>query len=221
MKLKAIGEALLDMLYPRGLTCACCGREAIVDEDMLCEDCAGGTERFVSAPLIENVAGYTAGLNYNDVSGGMVKQLKYGGKTYLAPVLAGLVRVPKSWEIDAVTPVPLHPNRLRERGFNQSELIARELCKRYGFELAPHLLERTSDTASQAGLSGAARRRNLKGAFRASEECRGLTVLLVDDVRTTGSTLSACASALLGAGCKRVYAATVCYAPEHGRTDRV
>lgn len=217
MKLNEIGEALLDVLYPKRLACACCGREAAVNEDSLCEDCASGLERFNSAPALAGVEGYTSGLVYNDVSGGMVKQLKYAGRLYLAPVLAEYIDLPKSWKIDAVIPVPLHRSRLRQRGYNQSELIAKALCKRCGLALEPGLLARVSDTASQAGLSGAARKRNLRNAFSADEGCKGLSVLLIDDVRTTGATLAECAAELKRAGCSKVYAATVCYSPEHNR----
>ena len=206
-------EKLLDVLYPRGLACASCGREAVVGEYDLCGDCGSGIELFNAAPYLNNVSGYTAAFIYNDVSGRMVKRLKYSGKTYLAPTLAAAIALPEDWNIDAVVPVPLHKNRVRERGFNQSELIAAELCKRYGLELRPELLKRTEDTAQQAGLSGAQRRRMLKNAFAASEECHGLSLLLVDDVRTTGTTLAACAAELVRRGASRVYAATVCYSP--------
>ena len=207
-------EKLLDVLYPRGLVCASCGREAVVDENGLCEDCAGGLELYNAAPPIKNIFDCTAAYVYNDVSGRMVKKLKYGGKTYLAQTLADAITLPEDWKIDAVVPVPLHKNRVRRRGFNQSELIAEALCNRYGLELRPELLSRSADTVQQAGLSGAARRRMLKEAFTGSEDCRGLSVLLVDDVRTTGTTLACCAAELVKCGCARVYAATVCYAKD-------
>ncbi len=208
-------NGLLDVFYPRGLTCAACGREAEVNHQGLCRDCAEGLEVFVAAPLIKGVDGYTAPLIYNDVSGAMVKGLKYYDKRYLAPVLAGLIELPEKWNIDFVVPVPLYIDRERQRGFNQSELIAKHLCKRCGLQMNNDLLRRVKDTGQLAGLTGEARRRSLKQAFSASEECMGKSLLLLDDVRTTGTTLLECAAELKRKGASKVYAATVCFAKEH------
>ena len=210
-RFEAFRERVLDLIFPRRLACASCGREAAVDGHCLCEDCADGLELFVAAPILKNVSGYTAPLIYNDVSARMVKRLKYNGRRYLAPVIAEFIELPESWEIDRVVPVPLYASRQRKRGFNQSELIARELCKRYGLEMDTKLLKRVADTGQLVGLPGAARKRSLKGAFLADEACRGLNVLLVDDVRTTGATLTECAAELKRVGCGNVYAATFCF----------
>lgn len=211
----AFRERLLDLVYPRRLVCAACGREAVVNAQCLCEDCAEGLELFVAAPLLKNVSGYTAPLIYNDVSGRMVKRLKYNDRRYLAPVLADFIEIPSSWHIDRVVPVPLYYSRQRKRGFNQSELIANELCKKYGLTMDTGLLQRVVDTGQLVGRTGAARRRSLKGAFLADEGCRGLNVLLVDDVRTTGTTLSECAAELKRKGCGSIYAATVCFTKDN------
>jgi ComF family protein len=107
--------------------------------------------------------------------------------------------------------VPLHPRRLRERGFNQSELIARALGRRTGLPVLARALARRRDTPSQAGLSAAERRRNVAGAFEARRPAcvEGQTVVLVDDVLTTGATVRACAAALRRAGAARVRVLTV------------
>jgi len=215
MLIDRMRDALYDTIYPPGLVCACCLREAVVRENGLCEECDSGLEAFNAAPLIKNTEGFTAALIYNDVSGRMIKNLKYNGKRWLAPVLAGFIQLPDEWRIDAVVPVPLYKKRQRERGFNQSELIAKSLCERYGLMLEASLLKRVVDTDTQTRRSGAARRNALKKAFSADEACRGLSVLLVDDVRTTGSTLYECTSALKRSGCKAVYAVTVCFAKDH------
>ena len=98
--------------------------------------------------------------------------------------------------------MPLHPARRRERGFNQSELLAEALADHLGVPHVPGLIERVRATPAQARLGPAARRRNLRGAFRVPHPSRlaGRRVLVVDDVITTGSTLEACLDALDSAG---------------------
>ena len=112
-----------------------------------------------------------------------------------------------------VVPVPLHPRKLRQRGFNQSELIAREALRRGRIpaELVGKFLVRQRETVPQAGLTRHQRRENIRGAFavRDGKAVRGRDVLLVDDVFTTGTTISECARVLLRAGAESVAAATV------------
>ena len=131
--------------------------------------------------------------------------LKYRGHRHLAPLLADLLRPHLPAGIDAIVPVPLHSSRLAERGYNQSELLARSL----GPPVASGVLVRTRPTPPQAGLNQAERLANVRGAFAAPSRLDGRRVLLVDDVCTTGATLSACARTLRRAGAERVLAVTV------------
>jgi ComF family protein len=112
-----------------------------------------------------------------------------------------------------LVPVPLHKNRRRARGFNQSELIARSAAKDLSprLELDSRILVRQRDTISQVGLSREERMENVRGAFQvnAPERVRGRILIVVDDVMTTGTTLSECARVLKQAGAERVWAATV------------
>ncbi len=111
-----------------------------------------------------------------------------------------------------VVPVPLHAGRLRERGFNQSEELARAALKlRPGFEMSTRVLVRRRATASQIGLTRHQRRANLRGAFAvvAAEQIAARDVILVDDVFTTGTTVSECARILRRSGASRVFIATV------------
>jgi ComF family protein len=105
-----------------------------------------------------------------------------------------------------LVPVPLHPRRLRERGFNQSELLAQALGRRSGLVVAPEALVRRKETPPQTGLTAAARRSNVSGAFTVRRRSRvaGRVVVLVDDVVTTGATARACAAALRAAGTTEV-----------------
>ncbi len=205
-------KKLKSLLFPPSLACISCGREALVDEEGFCDTCRQGLELFNAAPPLKNVEDYTAAYVYNDVSSAPVKRLKYNDAKYLAKPLAAVIRIPDQWQIDAVVPVPLYYKHEAKRGFNQSELIAKHLCRRIGVPLDNGLLMRIADTKQQASMSEAGRRRNVKNAFSADEACGGKSLLLIDDVRTTGSTLEECAKELKKAGAARVYAATVCFA---------
>jgi ComF family protein len=120
----------------------------------------------------------------------------------LGDLLAAAVGVHRSAIADAVVvPVPLHPARLAERGYNQAALLAARVARRVGAPMRPLLLARDRDTSQQARLDRRARIENMAGAFRVREpeRVRGRAVLLVDDVCTTGATLGACATVLLEA----------------------
>lgn len=123
-----------------------------------------------------------------------------------------------SWPIDVVVPVPLGRKRMQERGYNQVDLIARPLSLALGLDYRPAALKRKRETVSQVGLSAVERRNNMQNAFLADAlVVRGKTVLVMDDVSTTGSTLSSCSEALLQSGAKDVFALTVARAlPHHG-----
>ena len=127
-----------------------------------------------------------------------------------------------SVEVDLVAAVPLHERRLAERGYNQAELLAVEFCRVARLpHLAPGMLARQKSTEHQVGLGLQERRRNVEGAFTWNgPSLQSATVLLIDDVATTGSTLNACAEALLQAGAGALWALTAARAvvkPGHDR----
>ncbi len=122
------------------------------------------------------------------------------------------------WSVDLVVPVPLGRQRMYERGYNQVGLVASPLAALLGWRYSSQVLARVRETRSQVGLSVAERKENVAGAFRANAvPASGKTILLMDDVATTGATLVSCADALLKAGAQTVYALTLARAlPHHG-----
>ena len=141
----------------------------------------------------------------------LLHELKYRGRRRVAPRLAeALLQTPEVGRVlgggHVLLPVPLHPKKRRARGFNQSELLAREIGSRAGLPVAASALKRLKNTRPQTGLSAAARRVNMRGAFaiRKRAAVEGRVVVLVDDVVTTGATSLACARALRAAGAPEV-----------------
>jgi ComF family protein len=137
----------------------------------------------------------------------LIHLYKYSGMKPLARPLAKYLDriVPDDQQYDAIVPVPLHWRKRWQRGFNQSEILARHLGKVRGIPVS-NALRRKRPTATQAGLASAGRRRNVAGAFELSSRAKlaGTRLLLIDDVMTTGATASACAGVLKRGGAKSV-----------------
>jgi ComF family protein len=142
-----------------------------------------------------------------------VHKFKYKGVTALAEPLGGLMA--EYWSkhrtpVDVLVPVPLHKSRLRERGFNQAALLARQLSKQIDVAVNEHTLVRQRATASQVDLNTEERKKNVRDAFLCTTSALAdRRVLLIDDVCTTGSTLEACAVALKDGGTRSVQALTL------------
>lgn len=146
-------------------------------------------------------------VSYEGVARRMALNLKFGDRTELAPTMARWMLRPGAEllaEADAVAPVPLHRGRFFRRRFNQSAELARALCALSGRPFLPDAVERTRATRQQVGLGAREREANVRGAFRVAPSMRGLVdgrrILVVDDVYTTGMTVSAVARALKKAG---------------------
>ena len=138
-----------------------------------------------------------------------IHSLKYRGLKAAAPELAELLarylaEHPIPGNIIIPVPVPLHPRRLRSKGYNQSALLAKTLSKNLGLEMNQRLMTRTRNTPPQVNASLVDRRDNVQGSFRCDGPVDNRAVIFVDDVATTGSTLSACAAALKAAGAASV-----------------
>jgi ComF family protein len=197
-----------DLATPLAVGCSRCGVPAAGIALDACAACRVRPPAFATARALGPYVADGAG----NVLARVVQQLKYHGGRALAAPLADLLASRYPFALDALlVPVPLHRSRLRSRGYNQALLLARGLARRRGLALAPRLLERTRPTAEHAHLDAAARRRNVREAFRlrAGGALAGRTVVLVDDVLTTGATADACARALHAGGAGAVHVFTV------------
>lgn len=218
--LRALSKLVAEALSPPG--CASCDA-AVPSERVFCPACARSLDRSrdpaAGAELLGAAAeacppGLERAVAFSSFGGSVataLRRLKYEDRPDLARPLGHLLRrAARAAELDGdvVVPVPLHPRRLAERGFNQAALLASEVADELAIPLAARALERARDTPQQAMLDRGARLANVASAFRAREPLtiRGRRVLLVDDVLTTGATLSACAQALVGAGAVSVAA---------------
>ncbi|SRR5579883_2604670 len=199
--------------------CAACDAPARLLA-VFCGPCAARVQRADGAGGTDGTQGTDgaslAAFEYGGPVAEAIVRLKYGGRPDLARPLADLLwraLRPHGARLRgvAVVPVPLHPSRLAERGYNQSALIAARLARRLEATFLPLALARVRHTPAQATLDRAARMANLAGAFRARqpERVRGARVLVVDDVRTTGATVDACTRSLLQAGAAWVAHAVV------------
>ena len=139
----------------------------------------------------------------------------------IAAQMLGFVRLLR-WPVQILIPVPLGKKRLQERGYNQVALVAQPLAYAMGWRYEPQALWKTRETRSQVGLSISQRRENVDNAYQADATIvRAGRVLLMDDVATTGSTISACTHALLSAGAQDVFVLTIARALAHHSLNRV
>jgi ComF family protein len=116
----------------------------------------------------------------------------------------------QGWIVDIIVPVPLNKERLKERGYNQAEILSKPLAALVNKPYRPKSISRIKNTSTQVGLSLKERRQNVKDAFWADkQEILGKNIFIIDDVATTGSTLDACALALTNAGAKEIYGLTL------------
>jgi ComF family protein len=178
--------------------CSTCGLPLQATEIESCAACLARPPR---------IARTRSAVAYGELARGLAIKLKYGRKVAIARTMARYMAPLVSRADNAVfVPVPLHRTRLWRRGFNQSALVARELSRRLEIASAPSALKRIKRTPPLKGMSPLQRRKTVAGAFRIADKAAiaGKTVVLVDDVLTTGSTAEACARTLKRAGAARV-----------------
>ncbi|MCU0480047.1 MAG: ComF family protein [Anaerolineae bacterium] len=215
LAIRQIGQWGLDLLFPP--RCGNCGRVDIG----WCDAC---TALLQATPI----ASHTTPLNnaFTVISSGIhadilreaLHNLKYLRQTQLAPLLATRLThlfAELDWRPDFITTVPMHPKKLAKRGYNQAGLIADAFADQVNLPYLPDALIRTKETISQVGLSAQERQENMRDVFNAhSNEIQGKIMLIVDDVLTTGATLSECAEALIDGGAQAVFGMTITHASD-------
>lgn len=230
-------STLLDLVYPR--TCVACGSEVGPGQGHVCWDCMSGFDvianpfcsvcgdpvegmiehEYQCSSCVRHAPGFEmarSAVRYRGAIRTVLQSLKYGKKTFLArdllPYMSACVGAHYSRVcFDGVTFVPLYPKKERERTFNQARLLAGKLAGSLDLPFLPNCLERTRYTETQTDLNAGQRRANVKGAFAVLNRkwLEGRSLLLVDDVMTTGATVSECARVLKEAGAAGVFVVTV------------
>jgi len=233
---QTIGRSLLDLLYPRfcedcgepvralpDFLCWSCRLEVVPIRPPFCARCGDPVEGVTGKPFLCALCTREpppfdlarSAVRYRGPIRPLLHRFKYADGLHLAPMLTDLLAMAvethydPTW-FDFTVYVPLYPPRERRRTYNQSQLLAERLARRYGIPVFRGI-ERTRDTGTQTRLSMGERARNVRDAFAVRDPAwaEGKRFLLVDDVMTTGATLREVARALKQAGAERVWAATV------------
>lgn len=196
---EACWSSLPRIVEPKCTSCACVWTTTERNVRYTCGRCIESPPRF---QWIDAWGHYSGGLEQ------VLHRFKFSRHEFLAGPLAGLLsetlEARTGEAFDCVVPLPMHPRRERTRGFNQATLLAAELARRSRLRLRTDLATRTRLGTPQSSLPRAERGANVRGSFAASNKCRGMSILIVDDICTTGETINACSSALLSAGAARV-----------------
>lgn len=196
-----------------GIVCEVCGLPQ--EEPGICRACLASRPRFVSLRAW--------GVFEGPLQSALHK-LKYRRDLSMGDALAaGMMEFVKNlnWNVDLIVPIPLGKQRIRERGYNQVAMIAKPLAMGLGLQYSEKALWRQKETRSQVGLSREERHKNVHDAFQADPGVKGRSILVMDDVSTTGSTLSSSADAFYAAGAEHVFALTVARALSYHDSKRV
>jgi len=237
--IKLIRDSILNMIFPRNISCAACDIDLDLNKVYryrLCDTCLEGlgwikgpTCKSCGGPLVQmtetgvcyncdKTVSYLenceACFDYSGIGKDLIMDLKYNRQTYLGQVLAEMMKdvitATYSSDIDLIVSVPLHRSRLRQRGFNQMDLIGGPLSEMVGIPYSDKALVRNRKTPRLKGLNRQDRKVVMEGLFSAQKSyVRGKRILLIDDIYTTGATMNACAKALFESGALNVYGAVL------------
>ncbi len=188
--------------------CVVCAQK-LKEFDRVCQKCKTDPHSFTAIRCLSD---------YEGVIRECIHSLKYQKNLSLGDIFADMLAelvLEEKWEINLILPVPLSTQRKAERGYNQAAHLAKPLAARLGVAYHPYGLKRVRNTRSQVGLSAEERHLNVNGAFEALPDIvSGRRVLVVDDVMTTGSTLSACADTLFKTGAHTIFCLALAGYPE-------
>ncbi|MDI6785643.1 MAG: ComF family protein [bacterium] len=199
-------KCLKKVKYINSNTCSLCGKEFNLPVSSLCKDCKNNKRYFKEARAIGR---------YEGVLKDYIHLLKYCNKPYLKVLFPDIVKDYAKWiknyQFDYIMPIPLHPKKLRKRGYNQAELFAKYLSKAYKIEYYKDNLTRKKETLPQINLDKKERLRNVKSSFivKYKEKVKDKSILLIDDVYTTGATVNECSKELKESGVKKIIVLTL------------
>ena len=188
-------------------SCRKCGKPLLAERQEYCQDCLRKHHWYRQG---------RAAFTYDELMRRSIAKFKYEGRReyaafYAEEILRSCGREAALWNAQTLVPIPLHPSRRRKRGFNQAELLAEELSRRLGIPVDKKVLIRTKHTKAQKQLNDQERLSNLKDAFSIRKGCTPKhTIILVDDIYTTGSTMDEAARVLLENGAQTVYFLCIC-----------
>lgn len=208
---------ILDFLFPN--YCGICGRK--INERYTCENCLNILECYTERALMhtESKAYYDKLLclfEYNGIMKKKMLQYKFNDKKYISKTFGEIIfyKLKKyNFKADYIVPVPISKRRMFERGYNQSECISRFFSKLSGVKLIDKCLIKVKNNSMQSSLSAAQRKNNVKNVYDITNEevIKGKTIILFDDIFTTGATMNECAKVLKRAGAKEVIALALMY----------
>ena len=220
--------AIFDFILPR--ICPACSKTLHSKEQVICATCFKEIKR-TSADLIESefkrkfaeekiIADFIAPFVFENEKAlqQLIHQLKYNNRfrlgIYLGKKLAKLTKAKvMEWEADCIVPIPLHPAKKAERGYNQADFIAKGIAKELSVAMLKNGIKRNINTPTQTKLNLEERRENMENAFEVNtKKVVGKKIILLDDVITTGSTMRSCAIELLNKGAQKVYGLSVAIA---------
>ena len=238
---KKVYNVFVDYMFPYNLKCYGCDVEIDGEENKfhLCKDCFSKIKQLTGKTCLKcgeplfSAANYClrckrakfnfekafSYCSYYSMARTLIKNFKFNNKPYISKSLSYMLyttyvlNILPKYKIDCVTYVPMHSKRLKERGYNQSELLAVDFCRLSKLKLYKNILVKHKATSQQVGLNNQERKTNLKKAFSVLDRrgVRDKTILLIDDIFTTGSTCDECAGELLKAGAYKVLVLTVAH----------
>lgn len=200
-------DCIKNLSFVKDPVCKKCGKEVLSSDIEYCFDCMKHKRSYESGRAL---------VNYDEYARNSIAKIKYKNKReyldfYGDALSLRYEKIIRRMEADGLVPVPVHPSRKRERGFNQAELLARRIEANLNIPVFPELLVRNKKTMPQKELNPTERLKNLEEAFLPGKQVQGLkNVILIDDIYTTGSTVEACTRVLKKSGIEKVYFLTIC-----------